>query len=82
MIQEILTYMIIGSALTIAFLKIKKKLAGKKTQQKVNLKKESLSTQHNCSECSAECMLRDAASPVIQNKKDLCKEIKTNSNEF
>lgn len=82
MIQEIITYMIIGSAVTLAFFKIKKKLAGKKRKQKVNYNKDSFSMQHNCSECSAECMLRDAASSVNQNNKDLCKEVKVNSNKL
>ena len=79
MLQEIITYLLIGSAVTIAILKIAKKLSGKKKRQKVNSKKESFPKQHDCSSCSAECMLRDAATPVIKNNQDLCKKIEIKS---
>lgn len=83
MIQEIITYMLIGSAVTIAILKIVKKLGGKKKVQKIDFKKESFSMQqHDCSSCAAECMLRDAAAPIIQENKDLCKKIELNSDKL
>ena len=82
MFQELLTYMIIGSAVTLAILKIAKKFNGKKKKSQVNFKKESLSMQHNCSDCSAECMLRNAAASVIQNNKDLCKKIEIKSDKL
>jgi hypothetical protein len=79
MLQEIITYMLIGSAVTLAVLKISEKLRGKKKSQKLDFKKESFSMQHNCSDCSAECMLRDAAAPIIQNNKDLCNKVELKS---
>ncbi len=74
--------MLIGSAVTMAFLRIKKKLSGKKKAQKIDFKNESFSMQHNCSECSADCMLRDAAPTIIQNNKELCNKIEVESNKF
>ncbi len=82
MLQELLTSMIIGSAVTLAILKIAKKLGGKKKKQRVNFKKESFSMQHNCSDCSAECMLRDAATPLIQKNQNLCKTIEIKSDKL
>ena len=66
MLQEIITYMIIGSAVTLAILKITKKLGGTKKKHKINLKTDSFSKQQGCASCSADCILRDAAPPVIQ----------------
>lgn len=82
MLQEIITYMIIGSAVTLAFIKIKKKLAGKKKKQKINYKNDSFSMQHDCSSCSAECMLRDVAAPAIQSNKEICKKIEIKSDKL
>jgi len=80
MIQEIITYLIIGLAVTLAGIKIYKKFWRKKIKkQNIDFKKDTISMQHNCSDCSAECMLRDAASPIIQKNKDLCKEIQIKS---
>jgi hypothetical protein len=74
--------MIIGSAITLAILKIAKKFNGKKKKSQVNFKKESFSMQHNCSDCSAECMLRDAAPPIIRNNQELCKKIEIKSDKL
>lgn len=80
MIQEIITYLIIGSAVTLAIIKIYKKLGRKKIKkQNIDFKKNTISMQHNCSDCSAECMLRDAAKPIIQKNKELCNEIQIKS---
>lgn len=81
-LQEIITYILIGSAVTIAILKIKKKLGGKKKTQKVDYKNKSFIMEHNCSDCSADCMLRDAVPTVIQNNKDLCEKIEIKSNDL
>lgn len=80
MIQEIITYLIIGSAVTLAIIKIYKKFWRKKIKkQNIDFKKNTISMQHNCSDCSAECMLRDAAKPIIQKNKELCNEIQIKS---
>jgi len=74
--------MIIGSAITIALLKIKNKLTGKKRNKKVDFKKDSISIKHNCSDCSADCILRNASSSVLQENDELCKKIEIKSNNF
>ncbi len=79
MIQEIITYLIVGAAVFYAVLKIFRKTGvKKKTVKKVSMvdyKKESFTLQHNCSDCSAECMLRNATKPMIERNKELCREI-------
>lgn len=79
MIQEIVTYIIVGVAVFYALLKIFQKTGIRKktvkSVNKVNYKKENFTVQHNCSDCSAECMLRNASKPVIEKNKELCHEI-------
>lgn len=53
--------MLIGAAVTLAILKIRKKFARKpKKTNEVDFKRESFSMQHDCGSCSADCMLRDS----------------------
>lgn len=79
MIQEIITYIIVGGAVFYAVLKIFQKSGiKKKTVKKINkvdYKNENFTMQHNCSDCSAECMLRNATKPMIEKNKELCHEI-------
>ncbi|MEZ5104155.1 MAG: hypothetical protein R2757_06650 [Draconibacterium sp.] len=77
MIQEIITYIIIATALYFFILKAKKKLGRKKRRPaaKADYKSATFSGQHNCADCSAECMLRDVAKPLNENNKELCKKI-------
>ena len=82
MFQEIVTYMLIVSAVTIAILKIRNKLTGKKRNQKMDVKKDEFSLKHNCSDCSADCMLRDASTSVLQQNDKLCKKTQIKSNNF
>ena len=82
MIQEIITYLLIGFAITIAIAKTYKKFKGKKKSKDINFKKETFSVQHDCSSCSAECMLRDAAIPIIENDHDLCKRVEIKSDKL
>jgi len=78
MIQEIITYMIIGAAIAIAVSKFIKKFVGKKNHKKeINFQKDTFSVQHNCSDCSAECMLRNASQPVIKDNIELCNKIES-----
>lgn len=76
MIQEIITYMIIGAAVALAISKMIY-IAGirKKREKKTDYQRVSINVQHNCHDCSAECMLRDSAKTVIEKNKELCKEI-------
>ena len=76
MVQEIITYLIVGAAIALAISKAVNKFRGKRRPAKnVDFKKDTFSMQHNCSDCSAECMLRDAAKPIAENSKDLCQKI-------
>ncbi len=82
MIQEVITYMIIGSAVTVAVMKMYKKFSKKKIKKTVDFKNQTFTVQHNCSDCSAECMLRDAIqkNPVAKNQTDLCGRVNVKSN--
>ncbi|HSM46756.1 MAG TPA: hypothetical protein VK872_03000 [Draconibacterium sp.] len=76
MIQEIITFMIIGAAVALAISKLIGKIKGKKrAQKKSDFKKESFKMVHNCSDCSAECMLRNEPKLKITKNKELCHEI-------
>jgi hypothetical protein len=72
--------MIIGAAVAMAVSRLAQKFKGKKRPaKKVDYQKESFTMQHNCSDCSAECMLRDAAKPIIKANIDLCTKIENKS---
>jgi hypothetical protein len=76
MVQDIITYMIVGAAFALAISKGINKIVKKKSPvRKVDFKNDTFTLIHNCSDCSAECMLRDSAKPVIERNKELCKEI-------
>ncbi len=76
MIQEIITYMIIGAAIALAISKaVNKFIRKRKPVKKVDFKKDSISMHHDCSDCSAECMLRDSVKPMIKKNVDLCNKI-------
>jgi len=80
MTQEIITYLIIAIAVVITVLKLMKKFRKKRSKKtSTNYKKATM--QHNCSDCSAECILRDTTSPVIQNNSELCKKIETSKSD-
>jgi hypothetical protein len=80
MIQEIITYMIIGAAIAMAVSQIIQKFKRKKRpEKKLDFKKETFALQHDCSDCSAECMLRNAAKPIIKENADLCNKIESQS---
>lgn len=71
MLQEIITYTIIGAAITLAILKMTKRFS-KKKPAKVEYKKVQISSEHNCNECAAECMLRDAPKRIIEASDTKC----------
>lgn len=80
MIQEVVTYMIIGAAIAMAISQIIRKFKGKKRpEKKIDYQKERFSYHHDCSSCSAECMLRDASKSVIKENAELCKQIESQS---
>ncbi len=68
--------MIIGAAIATAISQTINRFRKKKLpEKKVDFKSENFTLQHNCSDCSAECMLRDTARSVIKENVDLCKKI-------
>lgn len=73
--------MIIGAAIAVAALKTIKKFGKKRAKQKHTTNCNTSKTAHNCSDCSAECMLRDAVNPLPEgeNEKNLCQKIEIKS---
>ena len=71
MAQEIITYIIITVAVCITILKMYRTLAGRKKRKK-NFSKVTYSPQHNCSDCIAECTLRDALPVLRKDNEELC----------
>jgi len=74
--------MIIGSVVTIAGFKIANTLRKKRKKEKPAQKAESYSMIHNCSECSAECMLRDSQPPKGAKQATGCNPVKIKSDSF
>lgn len=72
MLQEIITYLIVGAAVILAAYKIYKRFAKKKST-KANFGKGKISMGHNCSDCSASgCSLRNLPKPEIKTKSNEC----------
>jgi len=72
MAQEIITYLIVAAAFIFAGWKIFKKLRKKKTKKRPGFKSGEITMQHNCSDCAAECMLRDASTSYIKSNSQTC----------
>ena len=81
MVQEIVTYMIIGAAITIAAMKLIKKFSAKKRPKKVDFSQNSFQMEHKCSDCSADCMLRNTIKTSVRlpNTDTFCKKIEIKS---
>lgn len=68
--------MIIGGAIALAISKIIGKIRGRKNlQKKADFQKDAITMLHNCSDCSAECMLRNASKITVDKNKEICREI-------
>ena len=81
--QEIITYLIIAGAVIVAVLKSRKKFRKKKRQLDVPSKKAVLNTNHNCSDCPAECILRDTVAPQQSNNGEtVCSQTEKKSDGF
>ncbi len=80
MVQEIITYMIVGSAATLAVLKVVKKFSAGESKTNADSENEHGTMKHHCTDCPAECVLRDATSDVIQSNQELCKKVESKSN--
>ncbi|MCG6189904.1 hypothetical protein [Maribellus maritimus] len=81
MVQELITYMIIGAAIAVAAMKTIKKFGKKRAKEKHAKNCNTSKAAHNCSDCSAECMLRNAVNPLPErkNEKNLCQKIEIKS---
>ncbi|NCB08324.1 MAG: hypothetical protein EOM73_09195 [Bacteroidia bacterium] len=80
--QEIITYLIITGAVVVAVLKSRKKFR-KKKQQALNYKNAALNKDHNCSDCMAECILRDTVAPQQSNNGEtVCSQTEKKSDGF
>lgn len=76
MVQEIITYIIVALAVLFVVSKTMKRLKGKKqSAQGTSAKNVGSNNHHDCSDCSAECMLRDATQITFDKNKDLCDKI-------
>lgn len=71
MVQEIITYIIIAVAVCITVWKMYKTLAGRK-KKNTDFSKVTYSPQHNCTDCIAECTLRDALPALRKDNEELC----------
>lgn len=73
MVQEIITYIIIAVSVSIALLKMYKTVAGsRRTKKTTNYSKVTYTPGHNCSDCIAECSLRDAVPALRKENEELC----------
>ena len=76
MIQETITFLIVGAAVVYALSGIIKKPHRKqKNAPKTDFKNETFTMQHNCSGCTAECMMRNSVKPLEGANADLCNKI-------
>ena len=77
MVQEMITFIIIGAAVTIAVMKITRKFSTKKP---TGLQNSKGNDKHVCADCSADCLLRDAINQAgTPNNASLCKKIEKES---
>lgn len=72
MLQKIITYIIISIAVGLAVFKSYKKLKRKKLLKSTDGKIDSSKTQTACSDCVAECILRDAPLKFKNENARLC----------
>lgn len=80
MVQEIITYAIVALAVVFAFRKSVKKFSRKKRPYAKEVSETNTpNAQHKCSDCTAECILRDTVSPAAKNTDTLCKRINISS---
>lgn len=71
MLQEIITFVIVAIAVGFALLKTYKRFS-KKKPKKVDFQNVSVADSHNCSDCAAECVLRDQAKHIIEKSSEVC----------
>mgnify|MGYP006902140671 CR=1 FL=1 len=72
MVQEIITYLLVAAAFIFAGWKMVNKFRKKKSKKKTDYKSGKISMEHNCSDCAAECILRDASTSYIKSDAKTC----------
>jgi hypothetical protein len=82
MMQEAITYMLIGSAITLAVYKVYLKFRKKKPEKTFGSDTSIKMQGHNCSDCSAECMLRNETQSVLLKNKNTCDTTRSTSKPF
>lgn len=71
MVQEIITYLIVGTAVILVITKAVKRFRKKKAN-KIDFQKTKITTEHNCTDCAAECILRDLPKRIKETKLEVC----------
>lgn len=71
MLQEIITYIIVATAVIVTGYKFYKRFNRKKPKA-IDFQKASLANPHNCSDCAAQCMLRDLPKRSIAKSSEVC----------
>ncbi|WP_372948235.1 hypothetical protein [Mariniphaga sp.] len=74
MIQEIITYVIVALAIGMAVYKSYKKLKRKKLLKQSDGKIGSSTSQSACSNCIADCILRNASTEIKNENAQLCEK--------
>lgn len=77
--QEFLTYVIVGFAIIIVLLKLVKQFLPRKSQNTKHDDMQMAQQQHNCSDCSAECVLRDVPKHVTEKNTVVCQKVEEKS---
>lgn len=72
MVQEIITYLIVGAAVIVAFLKIKKWFVNKKKSTKST--NNTKVAQQSCADCSSDCMIRNSIDSQKENGIIICEK--------
>ena len=72
MIQEIITYIIIGVAILVGIQKFNKKFSIKKKDSDVQ--KKTTSDPNRCADCTADCLLRDSVNSLNGTDSNYCEK--------
>ena len=71
MLQEIITFLIVGAAIALASAKAIKRFR-KKKPKKVSYESATMAEAHNCTDCAADCVLRDLPKRTIHKSQEIC----------
>ncbi|SHE48572.1 hypothetical protein SAMN05444274_101487 [Mariniphaga anaerophila] len=80
MVQEVITYIIVAFAVGLAFYKGYLRLKRKRLIKSAKGESRTSTGQADCSDCAADCSLRDASSQTKEGDSRPCKKNFDNSN--